>query len=64
VAQSVLKQVCDGQEAIMGLLMESNLKPGKQSWAKGKKLEYETEPLLYELAETIMKESGEEAVHR
>ncbi|MEC4672187.1 MAG: 3-deoxy-7-phosphoheptulonate synthase [Nitrospirota bacterium] len=76
VAQSVLKQVCDGQEAIMGLLMESNLKPGKQTWAKGKKLEYgvsitdaclgweETESLLYELAETIMKESGEEAVHR
>lgn len=75
VAQLVLKQMCDGQEAIMGLLMESNLKPGKQPWLKGKKLEYgvsitdaclgwkETEALLYELAETNMKESGERAVH-
>ena len=62
VARSVLEQVLEGQKSIMGLLMESHLNPGKQSWQKGKPLDYgvsitdaclgwkETETLLYELA--------------
>lgn len=74
VAHSVLKQHCDGQKGILGLLLESNLKPGKQSWGKGKTLEYgisitdacisleDTETLLYELAEGLAKESREKAV--
>lgn len=74
VARSVLKQVNQGQEALMGLLMESNLKAGKQSWQAGKPLDYgvsitdaclgweETESLLYELAEELEKSAGEKTV--
>ena len=74
VARSVLAQLCEGQEAIMGLLMESHLNPGNQKWAKGKKLEYgvsitdaclgwkETERLLYELQEGIEQTSKEKTV--
>ena len=69
VAHSVVKQYCEGQQCILGLLLESNLKPGKQSWGTGKTLEYgvsitdacigweDTETLLYELAETLAKQS-------
>ncbi len=76
VARSVLQQLQDGQEAIMGLLMESNLKPGKQVWQKGKDLEYgvsitdacigwdDTETLLFELAEKLEKTSREKTVSR
>ncbi|MCA9472345.1 MAG: 3-deoxy-7-phosphoheptulonate synthase [Nitrospirales bacterium] len=61
VARSVLEQFCNGQDAIMGLLMESHLHPGNQKWEKGMELNYgvsitdaclgweETEALLYEL---------------
>ena len=74
VARSVLSQHGKGQGAIMGLLLESNLKPGKQTWEKGKPLAYgvsitdaclgweETEPLLYELAENLQKNVGEKVV--
>lgn len=74
VAHSVLKQHCEGQRGILGLLLESNLQPGKQSWGKGKALEYgisitdacigweDTETLLYELAEGLAKESREKLV--
>lgn len=76
VAQSVLKLFCQGQNAILGLLLESNLKPGKQAWEKDKPLKFgisitdacigweETETLLYELAETLAKESpGKTVAH-
>jgi 3-deoxy-7-phosphoheptulonate synthase len=65
VARSVLEQVKEGQESIMGLLMESHLNPGNQSWEKGKSLDYgvsitdaclgwdETETLLYEMASQL-----------
>ena len=58
----------------MGLLLESNLNPGNQKWAKGKTLDYgvsitdaclgwdETEALLYELAENMEKASGQQPV--
>ena len=67
VAQSVVKQFTEGQTAIMGLLIESNLKPGNQKWEAGKSMEWgvsitdacigwkETEDLLDELAETLDK---------
>lgn len=71
VAQSVLKQYGEGQTGILGLLLESNLKPGKQSWGIGQPLEYgvsitdacigwdETETLLYDLANTLARHSPE-----
>ena len=74
VARSVLQQLCDGQDAIMGLLMESHLNPGNQKWEIGKKLEYgvsitdaclgwhETEGLLYELQEGLTHASKEKTV--
>ncbi|MDR4492934.1 MAG: 3-deoxy-7-phosphoheptulonate synthase [Nitrospirales bacterium] len=70
VARSVVNQFTNGQSAIMGLLVESNLKPGNQKWEAGKPLEWgvsitdacigweETEQLLDELAETIQKSSA------
>lgn len=73
VAQSVLNQYTNGQLAIMGLLIESNLKSGNQKWEAGKLLETgvsitdacigweETERLLDELAETMNK-SGKSKV--
>ena len=76
VARSVLQQFCEGQHAIMGLLLESHLKPGNQKWTKGKTLDYgisitdaclgwdETEALLYELADTMEKASGKQPVSR
>ena len=60
-----MKQYYEGQRYILGLLLESNLKPGKQSWKIDRPLEYgisitdacigweDTETLLYELAETL-----------
>ena len=74
VARSVLQQFCQGQQAIMGLLLESNLNPGNQKWTKGKSLDYgvsitdaclgwnETEALLYELADNMEKASGQQRV--
>ena len=74
VAQSVVKQFTEGQTAIMGLLIESNLKPGNQKWEAGKELERgvsitdacigweETEHLLDELAETLDKSSKQTTV--
>lgn len=65
VGRGVLKQVRDGQHAIMGLLLESNLKPGRQTWKEDVQLAYgvsitdacigweETEAFLYEAAETV-----------
>jgi 3-deoxy-7-phosphoheptulonate synthase len=65
VCRAVLEQVAEGNERIMGLLLESNLKPGKQTWKEGSTLEYgvsitdacigwdETETLLYEMAEVV-----------
>lgn len=74
VAQSVVKQFTDGQTAIMGLLIESNLKPGNQKWEAGKSLDWgvsitdacigweATEHLLDELAETLDKSTNKATV--
>jgi 3-deoxy-7-phosphoheptulonate synthase len=63
VCRSVCSQLRDGQKAIMGVMIESNLMPGNQAWKEGAKLEYgrsitdacigwdETESLLYEIAQ-------------
>lgn len=75
VAREVLKQYCDGQDAIMGLLLESHINPGKQSWEAGKTLNYgvsitdaclgwdETETLLYELANAVKEKASEKLAH-
>ena len=76
VARSVLQQYSEGQHAVMGLLLESNLKPGNQKWIKGKALDYgvsitdaclgwdETEALLYELADNMERTSGKQPVSK
>ena len=46
VAQSVVKQFTEGQRAIMGLLIESNLKPGKQKWEARKSLDWGCQLLM------------------
>ncbi len=65
VAKEVLRQFREGRQSIMGLMLESNLHPGKQTWQQGKPLTYgvsitdaclgwdETETLLSELAEAV-----------
>ena len=65
VAREVVRQFRDGRQSIVGLMLESNLNPGKQTWQQGKALAHgvsitdaclgwsETEALLNELAETI-----------
>jgi len=70
VGREVLRQVRDGQEAIMGLLLESNVRAGKQTWKEGVALEYgvsitdacigwpETEELLYEAAAAVRARGG------
>ncbi|HYF48676.1 MAG TPA: 3-deoxy-7-phosphoheptulonate synthase [Planctomycetota bacterium] len=65
--RAVTKELEKCRDHLMGLMIESNLKPGKQSWKQGAKLEYgvsitdacigweDTEKLLTELAEQIAK---------
>jgi 3-deoxy-7-phosphoheptulonate synthase len=65
VAREVLRQFREGRQSIMGLMLESNLNPGKQTWEQGTPLAYgvsitdaclgwdETAELLAELAEAI-----------
>ena len=65
VAREVLRQFREGRQSIMGLMLESNLNPGKQTWKEDTPLAYgvsitdaclgwgETADLLTELAETI-----------
>jgi 3-deoxy-7-phosphoheptulonate synthase len=69
VAREVLEQLGAGQRAIMGLLLESHLRPGRQPLAAGT-LEYgvsitdacigwgETETLLFEAAEAVKRAGG------
>jgi len=65
VYRDVVGQFAAGQQAIMGLMLESNLHPGNQSWKQGVPLAYgvsitdacigwdETEELLRESAELL-----------
>ncbi len=65
VAREVLRQFHDGRQTIMGLMIESNLNPGRQAWKEGVTLLHgvsitdaclgwgETERLLHELAAAI-----------
>ncbi|MCP9449335.1 MAG: 3-deoxy-7-phosphoheptulonate synthase [Nitrospira sp.] len=65
VAREVLRQFREGRQSIMGLMLESNLHPGKQTWKEGVPLAYgvsitdaclgwdETKSLLDELAESL-----------
>ena len=66
VARDVLRQFREGRQSIMGLMLESNLRPGKQDWKQGIPLAYgvsitdaclgwgETAALLTELADSIV----------
>ena len=66
VARDVLRQFREDRQSIMGLMLESNLNPGKQTWQQGKALAHgvsitdaclgwdETEALLGELANMIV----------
>ena len=67
VGREVIKQAKAGQKAIMGVMMESNLKPGKQNWKEdgSLRLEYgisitdacigwdETKSLLLDAADAV-----------
>jgi 3-deoxy-7-phosphoheptulonate synthase len=65
VCRDVLHQFSSGQKSIMGLLIESNLCPGRQDWKKGETLAYgvsltdgcigwaETEELLRFIARSL-----------
>ena len=65
VARDVLKQFHEGRRSIMGLMLESHLQGGRQSWEPGKSLAYgmsitdpclawkDTEQLLYEVADSL-----------
>ena len=65
VAREVLRQFREGRQSIMGLMLESNLHPGKQTWREGVALAHgvsitdaclgwdETAALLTDLAEAI-----------
>lgn len=66
VAREVLRQFREGCQSIMGLMLESNLHSGKQTWEQGKTLAHgvsitdaclgwdETQALLSELADMIV----------
>ncbi len=66
VAREVVRQFQEGRSSIMGLMLESNLCPGKQTWQQGKALAHgvsitdaclgweETDQLLGELADAIV----------
>ena len=70
VARDALKQFREGRQSIMGLMIESNLNPGKQTWKEGISLAHgvsitdaclgwdETESLLNELADMIVTKSA------
>ena len=65
VAREVLSQFREGRRSIMGLMLESNLNPGSQTWKQGESLAYgvsitdacigwdETGDLLREMAESL-----------
>lgn len=65
VARDVVRQFSEGRQSILGIMLESNLKPGKQTWRRGEPLAHgvsitdaclgweETESLLFELAEAV-----------
>jgi 3-deoxy-7-phosphoheptulonate synthase len=65
VFREVLGQLRGGQRRILGLLLESNLRPGNQTWSRNRSLDYgvsitdsclgweETEELLLEAARTL-----------
>jgi 3-deoxy-7-phosphoheptulonate synthase len=66
VAREVLRQFREGRQSIMGLMLESNLSSGKQTWKQGVALVHgvsitdaclgwnDTAALLNELAESIV----------
>ncbi len=65
VCRAVLEQVRSGQKALMGVMLESNLEPGRQDWQPGAHLRHgvsitdacigwaNTEELLNEIAEAV-----------
>jgi 3-deoxy-7-phosphoheptulonate synthase len=70
VCRAVLAQVAAGSASLLGVMLESHLRPGRQEWGSGASLAYgvsitdacigweETEALLRELAEGVRKLPG------
>lgn len=70
VAREIIRQFREGRQSIMGLMIESNLNSGKQTWKQGIALTHgvsitdaclgwdETESLLNELADMIVTKSA------
>jgi len=69
--REILRQYRSGQQGLMGISLESNLQPGKQTWQEGAPLEYgvsitdacmgwkDTEALLREAAEAAVSRQAE-----
>lgn len=65
VCREILASAHPCRDALLGMMLESNLNPGRQSWAPGRELAYgvsitdacigweETEALLYEIADGV-----------
>jgi 3-deoxy-7-phosphoheptulonate synthase len=70
VLNEVVRNFAAGQRTLLGVMIESNLRPGKQTWMRGAPLEYgvsvtdgcigwdETERLLMETAELSSREEA------
>jgi len=60
VARAVVEQFVEGQDALMGIMVESNLRPGRQTWREGAPLEYGvsiTDPCIgWETTEALLNE--------
>lgn len=74
VGKAVAQQIANGNQAIIGAMIESHLQPGRQNVVKGKSLEYgksitdacisweQSEPLLRELAQAVQQRRQSGAV--
>jgi 3-deoxy-7-phosphoheptulonate synthase len=60
VARAVVEQFVEGQDALMGIMVESNLRSGRQTWREGAPLEYGvsiTDPCIgWETTEALLNE--------
>ena len=68
ILRQVVKAFREGQNAILGLMIESNLHPGKQSWAEGKELargvSITDSCMGWEETESLLMMAAEEVAHR
>jgi 3-deoxy-7-phosphoheptulonate synthase len=68
IFQQVVKAFRAGQSAILGLMIESNLNPGKQTWTEGKELDRGvsiTDSCMgWDETEALLTSAAEEVAHR